>query len=217
MTSPVKVIAKPVDDTRCTLVLSRAVREPGPRRYASRAEAADSPVAQAVLDVPGIAEVVVAGDELTVTRERGSPPWGDLAAPLRYAVRTAMEQEDLLPAAMDGGPEGDDAIYAAADEVCRTRINEWVAQHGGKVELIDVQDGIVVLRMSGGCQGCGMARVTLSQGIETALRRAIPALRGIRDVTDHSAGTSPYFRAAGLGSGHLAEGVSVPTSTSRHE
>jgi Fe-S cluster biogenesis protein NfuA len=195
MTSPVKVIAKPVDGTRCTLVLSRPLREPGPRTYASRAEA-DSPVAQAVLDVPGIAEVVLAGDELTVTKGPGSPPWSDLAAQLRYAVRTAMEQEDLLPAVTDGGPEGDDAIYAAAEEICRTRINEWVAQHGGKVELIDVQDGTVVLRMSGGCQGCGMARVTLSQGIETALRRAIPALRGIRDVTDHSAGTRPYFRAA---------------------
>jgi Fe-S cluster biogenesis protein NfuA len=195
MTSPVKVIAKPVDGTRCTLVLSRPLRGPGPRTYASRAEA-DSPVAQAVLDVPGIAEVVLAGDELTVTKGPGSPPWSDLAAQLRYAVRTAMEQEDLLPAVTDGGPEGDDAIYAAAEEICRTRINEWVAQHGGKVELIDVQDGTVVLRMSGGCQGCGMARVTLSQGIETALRRAIPALRGIRDVTDHSAGTDPYFRAA---------------------
>src|SRR5919108_2338832 len=113
MTSPVKVIAKPVDDTRCTLVLSRPVRQPGPRRYASRDETADSPVAQAVLAVPGIAEVVVAGDELTVTKAGGSPPWSELAAQLRYAVRTAMEQEELLPVTMEGGPEGDDAIYAA--------------------------------------------------------------------------------------------------------
>jgi Fe/S biogenesis protein NfuA len=85
-------------------------------------------------------------------------------------------------------------MYRIADETCRSQINPWVAQHGGKVELIDVQDGTVVLRMSGGCQGCGMARVTLHQAVETALRRAIPALKGIRDVTDHAAGATPYFR-----------------------
>jgi Fe-S cluster biogenesis protein NfuA len=195
MTAPVKVIAKPIDGTRCTLLLSRPVHQQGARRYSSVSEAADAPVAQAVLGVPWIAEVVVAGDELTVTKREGSPPWDELAAELRYAVRTAMEQDEALPPPEDGGPEEDDAIYRVADQVCRIQINPWVAQHGGKVELIDVQDRTVVLRMSGGCQGCGMARVTLRQGVETALRRAIPALAGIRDVTDHAAGTTPYFRS----------------------
>lgn len=69
-----------------------------------------------------------------------------------------------------------------------------VARHGGRVELVDVQDATVVVRMRGGCQGCGMATVTLRQGIETALRQAVPAIRGIRDITDHSAGTNPYYR-----------------------
>jgi len=196
MTLPVKVIAKPVDETRCTLILSRPVRQAGVHRYSSLEEAGDAPVAQAVLGVPGVAEVVVAGDELTVTKSASSPPWSDLAAQLRYAVRAAMEQAEAPAAAAGGGPGEDDAIYRVADEICRTQINPWVAQHGGKVELIDVQDGSVVLRMSGGCQGCGMARVTLRQGVETALRRAIPALREVRDVTDHAAGTSPYFRSA---------------------
>jgi Fe-S cluster biogenesis protein NfuA len=195
MTAPLKVIAKPVDDTRCTLLLSRPVQLPGVRRYVSADEAGGAPVALALLAVPGIAEVVVAGDELTVTRREASPPWSDLVAQLRHAIRTVMEQPDAMPAAGDG-PEGDDAIYEVAERICRTEINAWVAQHGGRVELVDVQDGTVVLRLSGGCQGCGMARVTLSQGIETALRRAIPSLQGVRDVTDHAAGTRPYFRPA---------------------
>jgi Fe-S cluster biogenesis protein NfuA len=193
MTLPVKVIAKPVDDTHCTLLLSRPVGQMGVHSYSSLDDAGDAPVAQAVLGVPWVAEVVVAGDKLTVIKGAGSPPWSELAAQLRFAVRTAMEQGEALSGAADGGPEADDAIYRVAHEICRTEINPWVAQHGGKVELIDVQDGTVVLRMSGGCQGCGMARVTLRQGVETAFRRAIPALRGIRDVTDHAAGTNPYF------------------------
>jgi Fe-S cluster biogenesis protein NfuA len=196
MMSPLKVIAKPVDETSCTLLLSRPVRQPGGRTYRSLDEAADAPVAQAVLGVPWVAEVAVAGDKLTVTKAAGSPPWSELAAQLRFAVRTAMEQGEALPAPAHVAPEADDSIYRVAHEICRTEINPWVAQHGGKVELIDVQDGTVVLRMTGGCQGCGMARVTLRQGVETALRRAIPALTGVRDVTDHSAGTTPYFRPA---------------------
>ena len=43
-------------------------------------------------------------------------------------------------------------------------VNPMVARHGGRVELIDVQDAVVMLRMGGGCQGCCMADVTLRQG-----------------------------------------------------
>jgi Fe/S biogenesis protein NfuA len=71
-----------------------------------------------------------------------------------------------------------------------------VAGHGGRVDLIDVQDSTVLLRLAGGCQGCGMADVTLRQGIEQVLRQAIPEVRGIVDVTDHSSGANPYFASA---------------------
>ena len=80
-------------------------------------------------------------------------------------------------------------LQARTDEV------PGVAQHGGAVELIDVQDATVVLRMLGGCQGCGMANVTLRQGIESSLKRALPSLQGLKDITDHAAGTNPYFTA----------------------
>lgn len=89
----------------------------------------------------------------------------------------------------------DDAIYSVVSEVFQAEINPMVARHGGRVELVDVQDATVVVRMRGGCQGCGMATVTLRQGIETALRQAVPGIRGLRDITDHSAGTNPYYKA----------------------
>ncbi len=71
-----------------------------------------------------------------------------------------------------------------------------VARHGGRVELIDVQDAVVMLRMGGGCQGCGMADVTLRQGIEGMLAQLVPAVRGIVDITDHTTGANPYFQAS---------------------
>ena len=90
-------------------------------------------------------------------------------------------------------PPDDDAIFALVTDLFREQVNPAVAKHGGQVELIDVQDRTVVVRMKGGCQGCGMATVTLRQGIEASLRRMIPGLAGIRDLTDHSAGTKPYY------------------------
>ena len=81
-------------------------------------------------------------------------------------------------------------------QVIDTRINPAVAGHGGRVALVDVKDDIVYVELSGGCQGCGMATVTLKQGIEQMLREAFPQIVEVVDVTDHSVGTNPYYQAA---------------------
>lgn len=81
-------------------------------------------------------------------------------------------------------------VRRAIDE----RINPGVATHGGHVTLVDIRDDVVYLKMSGGCQGCGMASVTLTQGIRQILMEAVPEIAGIEDVTDHAAGRNPYFR-----------------------
>lgn len=76
------------------------------------------------------------------------------------------------------------------------RINPGVATHGGKISLVDVRDNVVYLQMGGGCQGCGMASVTLTQGIRQVLHEAVPEIVDIQDVTDHASGTNPYFSSA---------------------
>lgn len=98
----------------------------------------------------------------------------------------------------------DDRIYDVVDRLFREEINPMVARHGGKVELLDVQDATVVVRMMGGCQGCGMATVTLRQGIESALRQAVPEVRGIKDITDHAAGKNPYYAPGVQGQSAIA-------------
>jgi len=64
------------------------------------------------------------------------------------------------------------------------------------VSVVDVKDDMVYLQMGGGCQGCGMADVTLKQGIEMMIREEVPELVDIIDVTDHAAGQNPYFGAS---------------------
>ncbi len=76
------------------------------------------------------------------------------------------------------------------------QINPSIAAHGGHAELVAVQDNTAYLRLSGGCQGCSMATVTLGQGIEVAIKELVPEITRVLDVTDHASGTSPYFEAA---------------------
>ena len=63
-------------------------------------------------------------------------------------------------------------------------------------ELVAVDDDTAYLRLSGGCQGCGMASVTLSQGIEVAILDTVPEITEVVDVTDHATGSNPYYEAA---------------------
>jgi Fe/S biogenesis protein NfuA len=81
-------------------------------------------------------------------------------------------------------------------QVLEQQINPAIAMHGGSAELVAVEDETAYLRLGGGCVGCGMASVTLSQGIEVAILEAVPEIEEVVDVTDHASGTNPYFEAA---------------------
>ena len=81
-------------------------------------------------------------------------------------------------------------------QVLEEQINPAIAAHGGYAELVAVEDSIAYLRLAGGCQGCGMAAVTLSQGIEVAILDNVPEITEVIDVTDHSSGANPYYEAA---------------------
>jgi Fe/S biogenesis protein NfuA len=88
--------------------------------------------------------------------------------------------------------EPDALIREKVQQLLDTAINPAVAGHGGVVTLFDVRERMVYLQMGGGCQGCGMADVTLKQGIETMIREEVPEVVEILDVTDHAAGQNPY-------------------------
>jgi len=81
-------------------------------------------------------------------------------------------------------------------QVLEQQINPAIASHGGHAELVAVEESIAYLRLSGGCQGCGMAAVTLSQGIEVAILDMVPEITEVVDVTDHATGENPYYEAA---------------------
>ncbi|HCB34454.1 MAG TPA: hypothetical protein DEP66_03495 [Acidimicrobiaceae bacterium] len=87
----------------------------------------------------------------------------------------------------------DGTVEENVAEVLLKRVNPSIAAHGGFAELMRVEGDTVVLRLGGGCQGCGMASATVTAGIERTLREVIPEIEHVVDATDHASGDNPYF------------------------
>lgn len=99
-----------------------------------------------------------------------------------------------------GGPDGEIELEGTpaekVEQLLTAQINPAIAAHGGFAELVAVEDDTAYLRLGGGCQGCGLAQVTLTQGIEQAITGAIPEIKQVIDTTDHASGTNPYYEPA---------------------
>ncbi|MDH3731769.1 MAG: NifU family protein, partial [Acidimicrobiia bacterium] len=93
-------------------------------------------------------------------------------------------------------PDLSGPVPERVQQVLDQQINPAIAGHGGVAELVAVEDSTAFLRLGGGCQGCGLASVTLSQGIETTLLEMVPEITRVVDVTDHAAGANPFYEAA---------------------
>ena len=104
------------------------------------------------------------------------------------------------PGIKGDAPNSDAAIEDRVSWLLQTEINPALASHGGRVTLVEVTEGKeVILQFGGGCQGCGMADVTMKQGIEQTLKRQIPEITAVMDVTDHTSGTNPYYASGNSG------------------
>ena len=84
----------------------------------------------------------------------------------------------------------------AIQQILDNEVNPGVASHGGHISLLDVQGDTAFIALGGGCQGCGMADVTLKQGIEVAIKAAVPEIHHVVDSTDHAGGANPFYKPA---------------------
>ncbi len=128
----------------------------------------DEAGADDVIQPSGDLSVVVPGDDADTVRGSTldpAEPSGDLSSPIAQRVLQVLNEE----------------------------INPAIAAHGGRADLVAVDESVAYLHLSGGCQGCGMASATLRQGIEVMIREAVPEITDVADVTDHASGTNPYF------------------------
>jgi Fe/S biogenesis protein NfuA len=91
-------------------------------------------------------------------------------------------------------PVWTDPLGREVARIIATQINPGVAAHGGGILLADVRDDVVYVRMFGGCQGCGLASMTLRDGVEKTIKEQLPQIREVVDITQHALGTAPYYK-----------------------
>ncbi|MBI1311048.1 NifU family protein [bacterium] len=194
--SDVKITAEPLAvGSMCKFIVDRPVYE-NRSYWFGNAEAAElAPLARRLFAVPGVAQVLISHQTITVTKI--SPqPWQMTGPQIGAAIRehiasgeaaVSSELQDKLPSAEE--------LRTRVETIINDEIAPSVASHGGSIRVVDVKDNVVLLQMGGGCQGCSSATATLKFGVEAAIRRAIPEVGEIIDTTDHSAGANPYYTA----------------------
>lgn len=144
-------------------------------------DAAPDDVVQDFGDLP---VVVRAG---SVTRLEGS------TITITEAGLTIDNPNIASPKIPSGGAPLEGPLAERLQTLLDEQINPAIAGHGGYARLVSVEGDTAFLQLGGGCQGCGMAAVTLRQGIEVAIMESIPEIQHVIDVTDHESGQNPYF------------------------
>jgi Fe-S cluster biogenesis protein NfuA len=191
----ISIIGEPTaDPATCKFTVDRPVYPGGSAYFGDRERAKISPLATKIFEVPEVINILVAEDQITVTKS-GFEQWPligkQIGAKIREHIGTgdpAVNEEygQKLP------PESE--IRQKVQNLLEKEINPALGMHGGWVELLDVKKNSLYLRLGGGCQGCSSALVTLKQGIEKSIREMIPEVGEILDTTDHAAGRNPYYQ-----------------------
>lgn len=133
-------------------------------------------------------------DGFTLYVDAASVAWLD-GAEIDYVYQGTSTQLTIKAPKIKGEAPTDSAsLVERVRWVVENEINPQLAQHKGKVAVEEVTgEGVVYLRFGGGCHGCGMADVTLKQGIEKTLTGRVPGVTAVRDATDHETGAAPYI------------------------
>jgi Fe-S cluster biogenesis protein NfuA len=167
----------------------------GTKTISSMAEAQGFPIAEKLFEIDGVNKIQLIGHLLVVTKSNEGD-WEGIIKQVETVLTAylisglALTREQVEERMMLIGRNQREKIQYLIDH----QINPGVAAHGGFVQLIDVKDETVYVRLGGGCQGCSAADFTLRQGIESIVRREVPEIRQILDITDHAAGLNPYYQ-----------------------
>ena len=178
----------------CRFMLDRTLYI-GTKTVNSKLEAQGFPLAEKLFEIEGVVKIQLIGHLLVVTKSQDRE-WEEISEQVEAVLTAyfvsglALTREQVEERMMLIGRNTREKIEYLIDH----QINPGVAAHAGFVQLIEVKDDTVYVRLGGGCQGCSAADFTLRQGIESIIRREIPEIRQILDITDHAAGLNPYYR-----------------------
>ena len=188
------------DPNTCKFTMSRTLHPGGPFFFGNKERAAGSPLAERLFALFGVANVLIAESVVTIGKETDAS-WSGLKLAIGMAIRTQLLSgvPAILEMAIHAGTQGraDAEVRVAVQVLLDKEVNRSIANHGGKISIVDVSEGKLFITMSGGCQGCASSQVTLRQGFEAMVRRVAPEIMEIVDATDHAAGKEPFYRRPG--------------------
>lgn len=191
----IRIIGEPTSNPAvCKFTVDRPVYAGGSAYFADRNAARLSPLAARIFEIPEVMNVVIAENQVTVTKS-GNDPWPVIGKQIGAKIREHIRSgEPAVSEEYRRSLPSDEEIRHKVQQLLDREVNPALGMHGGWVELIDVKNSSVYLRLGGGCQGCGAADMTLRQGIERSIRELIPEVGEILDTTDHAAGRNPYYQ-----------------------
>ena len=188
------------DPDTCKFTVSRTLHPGGPFFFGTMERAAGSPLGERLFALPGVANVLIAESVVTIGKEP-SASWSALKAAIGTAIRAHLLTgvPAILEMAAYASAQGrsDAELSAAVQELLDKEVNRSIANHGGKISIVNIRQGMLFITMSGGCQGCASSQATLRQGFEVMVKRIAPEIVEIVDATDHAAGKKPFYPHAG--------------------
>ena len=145
---------------------------------------AEVPAPLAALLTDGTLAQITLEGEAVVTRLGADRTWPQEGARVRTALHAALDDPaGWIPVTGTAPCEDDAQLYGVAVELLAGEVGDFVRSHGGSIDLVDVRNGVVTVRLGGACHGCPASWFTLHQRLERRLRRRHPGLREVRNAT----------------------------------
>ena len=167
----------------------REVLSNGTMEMRDKAEAANSPLAERLFEVPGVTGVFFGSDFITITKQDADGDWQQLKPAILGAIMEHyMSGADIVRSDADRSEdaeffdEGDKETVDTIKELIETRVRPAVANDGGDITFRGFKDGVVYLAMKGACSGCPSSTATLRHGIQNLLKHFVPDATEVRPV-----------------------------------
>lgn len=164
------------------------------QNYTSQAETANSPLASKIFGFPWAAGVFIGPNFVTITKQEWVD-WQILADPLSDLIKEHLERNEPIFVELAGAELGSKSSVSEHDDsdsdsplvkeikkILNIEIRPAVAMDGGDILFHKYENGRVYLHMRGSCSGCPSATITLKEGIESRLRKALPEIQEVVSV-----------------------------------
>ena len=188
----IKIRGEPTaDPQKCRFVLDGEVLSRASLTFDNESKMDNAPLAKKLLNLPYIAQVNIAGQVVTLTRDNieSSPA---VCKEIGGVIREQIKSGEA-PVTEEAMEIGDSTLFDEVNELIKNDVNPSIASHGGIITLQNVSDGKAYVTMGGGCQGCSASSVTLKQGVESYLVAKVDGINEVVDMTNHSEGVNPYY------------------------